>query len=1249
MPPVRLPRKRMHVPPKHASNTWHKYASDRTVFLMNLNNYIALGSLSFCPDLVDEALLEHATEQLDHDTWRDWFYGLNHKGTHEPAYLANVLAASDWIRIHARRTKGSESLATARIYVLPDDVGRLYVDRDDVHLRKALARLVNQLDISPDAWEGCENTHVLMEHYKSSSTLDDSLFYIFNTLPSPSAQLPAVSCPISREAIYSVFNSNKMPGIKTILYPYQKRSVATMIKREVEPAKALDPRLEQLRGPTGATFFYDRETGVLLRDQRDYEDCRGGMLAESMGLGKTLICLSTIVATKGHWPRIPPEFSLDLHPIRTRVGSLMQMSAAAVGLAQIPWRALFHDLALSGEDHANCVALLEQNVCSYIIPAPATRRSRRPTVIPKGKTVRLSTATLIIVPQNLLNQWKREIAFHLEQHCLNILCLDSAEKAPLPSALTLLKYDVILLTRQRFEREMVPSESFRAHAKSRGGCRCSLDDDCHCSRNEEYESPLKDLHFLRIIMDEGHEFSASGRKGTIYWALQKLHVDRKWIISGTPASGLFGVEVGNATCETCEDALQVRHGDLLEARRKESACSQERRDLEKLGLIVTGFLQLKPWANSKDEDCASWQKYIMPYDDGRRKVKSLKALLESLVVRHRIEDVEADIHLPPLHNQVIYLQPCWHDKLSINLFILTLAANAVTSERTDEDYMFHTRNRRPLNLLIANLRQSGFYWTSFVPEDITQTVKVSQAYLDKQPSPSSGCSEMDRRLLQQAIETGDIAVNSATWRSIANLHEMGMYVERFPDEACHAWSMIPARDDKSINSPLLIGASQLIKAQTWADSHLYESDPVQSLTTLGTSTMQKLWQTVSRQAAEAIPDSPGAEKDKHKGRVPKKQPGIEVRGAPKLTEKQTVSRAKAGLNPRGSEDTQFPQKDRGDCGRSSKIGGPKPILKSALRISAPNNAPGIIPSDSPLAGSKIIGTASAKLSYLLDQVTALHQHEKTLIFYDGDHIAYYIAQAFDLLGIRYLIYTRTLSLARQNAYITTFNTTETFRVLLMNIHQAAHGLHIASASRVFFVNPVWQPNVEAQAIKRAHRIGQTRPVYVETLVLKDTLEDHMLQRRKGMTAQEHQKAEKSLLDDDTMSTIIKNARFIPILQEEIDGVSDQVARLLTPQQLFGRTGKGDGAVDDPDADLLFPAETPQLAKTNRKRKTESEHTFDSTVLRPPNNDLSSMQGTEGSGSVIPTKRVAFNVSGSNDEPSSLFGGSPSTSSIPFPT
>ena len=1184
-----------------------------------LNSYIPLGSLTVRLSVGGGDYVARDDWTESNDLWLAFHDYLVSRDA-GPVAFARTLADNKWVRVYARKYKGTENLATIRVHVLPDDVGRRQVNRNNRYLRKILIKLVNELDLSLESWEGFQNPNYPSQHYKFESSNDDSLFYLFNTLPSPVSRPSPAACPVSNDAIQAISGHVKLPGLQTRLYPYQKRTAITMIKRETEPARAVDPRLAPLQGPTGQAFYYDRETGVLLRDQREYDEARGGILGESMGLGKTLICLATIVATKGHWPVIPPEYSVGLHPVRPKVGSLMEMAAAAVGRSQIPWRTVFGDLSRAGEDHDNCLAILEDNIGSYVIPAPVARWSRRPSTIPQGKTIRLSTATLIIVPQNLLSQWRCEISEHVEEDCLKVLCFDSAGGLPFPPANQLLQYDIVLMSRQRFEREMVPSETAKARSKAKAkfaaksGCSCSLDEDCHCSTSNEYQSPLKDLHFLRIIMDEGHEFSSSGRQSRAYWALQMLHVDRRWVVSGTPANGLVGVEVGKATYETSDpidNALKATNADVLQARRKELILSQERKDLEKLGLIVAGFLQLKPWSNSKDEDPASWQKYIMPYEDGRRKVRSLKTLLESLVVRHRIEDIEADIQLPVLHNRVVYLQPSWHDKLSINLFILTLTANAVTSERVDEDYMFHPKNRRQLNILISNLRQSGFYWTGFSPEGVAKTLKVSRAYCEEHGCLAADGQEQDRTLIEKVFTLGGLVLESASWRSFAELHEMGMFVEDFPKDARAPWSLVPSQD----SGPLLAGATQLAKAQTWVDSHLYVSNPSYELAGVGTTTMKKLRQDVQPSGAEVIPDDPLLGEGSATKAPPRKKPLSTQPRVPTLSQKQTISRAKAGPSPRKvkkAPDSQQPS----DPANASSLTVLKPALKSALKAPATNVPVDPFPPDSPLAKTKLSGTASAKLSYLLDRVSALHQDEKILIFYEGDHIAWYIAQALDLIDVRYLIYTKTLTLDRQNAYITTFNTTETFRVLLMNVHQAAHGLHIASASRVFFVNPVWQPSVEAQAIKRAHRIGQTRPVYVETLVLKDTLEDQMLQRRKGMTAQEHQKAERSLLDDDTMSTIIKNARFIPLLEDEIHDVSKQVAKLQTPQQLFGRPGKGDGDVDDPDADLIFPTNSP-TSKKSQKRKSNAGPPGYLTASPPPTLSTPNVGFTDGGEANLP--------------------------------
>ena len=268
-------------------------------FLEDLGNYIPLGSLTLRPSIGGGAYLHQTHWTESSDIWLAFHNNCDLKDSH-PVLSARILANAKWVRVFARKNQWNRDLATMRVYILPNDIGRRYVNRDQGHLRNHLINLLNGLDKSPLSWEGC-HPESDFEHYTGESSNNDSLFYLFNTIPSPALRPPPVSCPISNEAIQSIFESDELEGLRTKLYPYQRRTVASMIKREVQPEKALDPRFQPLEGPTGQRFYYDRETAILLRDQRTYEEARGGILGESMGLGKTLICLATIIATKGHW------------------------------------------------------------------------------------------------------------------------------------------------------------------------------------------------------------------------------------------------------------------------------------------------------------------------------------------------------------------------------------------------------------------------------------------------------------------------------------------------------------------------------------------------------------------------------------------------------------------------------------------------------------------------------------------------------------------------------------------------------------------------------------------------------------------------------------------------------------------------------------------------------------------------------------------------------------------------------------
>ncbi|KAL8744200.1 MAG: hypothetical protein Q9190_003528 [Brigantiaea leucoxantha] len=1155
-------------------------------FYSDLSNFIPIGSLT----------VKSSSPGKLGDTW------VERVETLLPSPLFPLSSKSKrWIRTFTKIHPQDPHYLLYRIYIVPADVGRRYLQRTSSewsHLRK----LIERLNASREAWEGVKPIDELdkdsfFSNDPSQSATRDSLFYLFNTLPSPVPSLSTISCPFAKKAIFSVLDhGHELLGLKAELYTYQRRTAASMILRETEPALALDPRLETLRATDGRPFYYDHNTGLLLRQPRLYEEARGGILAETMGFGKTLICLATILATRGHWPQIPPEYSVEQHPTRPRVGSLMEMAAASTNRKLIPWKAFLLDHASQGFEYTKCEAMLAASVPSYVIPAPGAWRSRRLGTMRSGKLIRLCSTTLVIVPSNLFNHWKNEISLHLKGDALQVLYIDNNE-IRLPAADSLSKYDLILMSKMRIKQEMSLTSSLQ------NLCQCTGGEGCQCSPSATYHSPLEDLHLLRIIVDEGHDFSSFGRTNSAIFALQKLHVERRWIVSGTPSPGLLGVEVSTSVQETfgtarSHDPIAIRR--ILESRRtdfvdhqeeasvKKSALLQERKDLEKLGSIVADFLNLKPWANVKGgEDQASWKQCIMPDTDGKRKPKSLRSLLESLVVRHRIEDIEREIGLPPLHNHTVYLKPRWQDKLSINLFMLTLTANAVTSERVDQDYMFHPKNRAALNQLIANLRQSAFYWTSFQPEEIRKTIEISRSYMEKlghwEPAsnrfvPHHDSQKEDFVLLQEAMQTSEKALGSPSWSAFARIHELGLYVDDFPENAMHEWSLVDHQSDE----PLLLGATQLTKAQNYVDTHLYELDPASGLGAAGVDVAAMLWKDVktsSEHSANVETHANGSPNGANKGLESTKSTSTQK---PQSKGTHTISRAKPSPSPRKSMSLSgniTPYHMRQEDEQHIRQPMQNLTLKSALKRSPTKQQVEVFSPGSPLIRTRLCGTASAKLSYLIDRLSSLHQKEKIIVFYEGDNIAYYIAQALELLDIRFLIYTGSLSMARKSTYLATFNATESFRVLLMDVHQAAHGLHIASASRVFFVNPVWQPTVEAQAIKRAHRIGQKKPVYVETLVLKDTIEDQMLQRRKQMSAQEHQKAEKSLVDDSVMEQLLKNARFIPLEPEEMENVRHQMAELRVPQQIFGRQDRA-GIHHDPDADLIFPegVQTPKSKK-----------------------------------------------------------------------
>lgn len=144
-------------------------------------------------------------------------------------------------------------------------------------LRDALKLLMAKIDCTFEAWTGrmrAASPDVVM----SNGVDDESLWYIFNTLQDPNPQVDLVQDEWSRKAMQYLLSDEDLSdlGLKTRLYPYQRRSAAMMVQREAQPARMLDPRLQACQSPEGLEYYYDKQDGFVTLQKDMYDEAVGG-------------------------------------------------------------------------------------------------------------------------------------------------------------------------------------------------------------------------------------------------------------------------------------------------------------------------------------------------------------------------------------------------------------------------------------------------------------------------------------------------------------------------------------------------------------------------------------------------------------------------------------------------------------------------------------------------------------------------------------------------------------------------------------------------------------------------------------------------------------------------------------------------------------------------------------------------------------------------------------------------------------
>ncbi|WP_158437720.1 DEAD/DEAH box helicase [Naasia lichenicola] len=133
---------------------------------------------------------------------------------------------------------------------------------------------------------------------------------------------------------------------------------------------------------------------------------------------------------------------------------------------------------------------------------------------------------------------------------------------------------------------------------------------------------------------------------------------------------------------------------------------------------------------------------------------------------------------------------------------------------------------------------------------------------------------------------------------------------------------------------------------------------------------------------------------------------------------------------------------------------------------------------------------SAKLDVLEELLAdALEEDHRVLIFSQFTRFLGKVKDRLDASGTKYAYLDgRTRKRGEQ---IDLFRSGEV-PVFLISLKAGGFGLNLAEADYCILLDPWWNPAAEAQAIDRAHRIGQTNTVHVYRLVAADTIEQRMM-------------------------------------------------------------------------------------------------------------------------------------------------------------
>lgn len=200
-------------------------------------------------------------------------------------------------------------------------------------------------------------------------------------------------------------------------------------------------------------------------------------------------------------------------------------------------------------------------------------------------------------------------------------------------------------------------------------------------------------------------------------------------------------------------------------------------------------------------------------------------------------------------------------------------------------------------------------------------------------------------------------------------------------------------------------------------------------------------------------------------------------------------------------------------------------------------------------------TSSGKMM-LLDQLLTKLQKDghRVLVFSQMVKMLDLLSQYMSLRGYQYQRLDGTIAAGPRRRAIDHYNAPDSKDYcFLLSTRAGGLGINLMTADTVVLFDSDWNPQADLQAMARAHRIGQTKPVTVYRLVSKDTVEEEVLERARNKLMLEFITIQRGVTDKEEKALTEKMAHAGMIAEPT---TSDDISRILKRrgQKMFEQSG-----------------------------------------------------------------------------------------------